>query len=179
MGLRPADLPFSEIKRPGTQQLEAYIFISSPGSVTPFHFDDEHNFLLQVRGSKTMHMWDARDPNVVTYQALERAYNGSPRNIPYKEELAAQGKRLSCDQVMACTCRSTIPTGCRTARRFPSPEYHLSLRRAGKGVDRALVQRKTEGRGWSPRPFQDAPVRDTAKYFAARAVRRSMRYLGR
>ncbi|MBC7490986.1 MAG: transcriptional regulator, partial [Novosphingobium sp.] len=33
---------------------EGFIFISSPGSVTPFHFDPEHNILLQVRGTKTM-----------------------------------------------------------------------------------------------------------------------------
>jgi len=172
--------PFSEIKRPGTQQLEAYIFISSPGSVTPFHFDDEHNFLLQVRGSKTMHMWDARDPNVVTYQALERAYNGSPRNIPYKEELAAQGQTFELRPGDGLHVPVHNPHWVQNG-----PEVSISLSITFRSA--ALVKESTvhwfnaklRERGWSPRPFQDAPVRDTAKYFAARAVRRSMRYLGR
>jgi hypothetical protein len=30
----------------------SYIFISSPGSITPFHFDRASNFLLQIKGSK-------------------------------------------------------------------------------------------------------------------------------
>ena len=27
-----------------------FIFVSSPGAVTPFHLDPEHNVLLQIRG---------------------------------------------------------------------------------------------------------------------------------
>lgn len=38
-----------QISRP-----EGYIFLSPPGSVTPAHVDHEHNFLLQVEGTKTM-----------------------------------------------------------------------------------------------------------------------------
>ncbi len=32
----------------------AFIFVSSPNSVTPAHFDIEHSLLMQVRGSKTV-----------------------------------------------------------------------------------------------------------------------------
>ena len=32
---------------------EAFIFITSPDSVTPFHMDPEHNILLQIEGNKT------------------------------------------------------------------------------------------------------------------------------
>ena len=31
---------------------EAFIFISSPNTVTPYHMDPEYNFLLQIRGTK-------------------------------------------------------------------------------------------------------------------------------
>ena len=36
----------------GMSQREGFIFLSAPGSVTPAHFDPEHNFLLQIRGQE-------------------------------------------------------------------------------------------------------------------------------
>ncbi|MEA2347529.1 MAG: hypothetical protein QOG62_1316 [Thermoleophilaceae bacterium] len=38
----------------GMRQREGFIFLSSPGSITPSHTDPEHNLLLQIRGSKCM-----------------------------------------------------------------------------------------------------------------------------
>lgn len=38
----------------GMRGEEGYIFLSAPGSVTPAHLDHEHNFLLQVEGTKTV-----------------------------------------------------------------------------------------------------------------------------
>ena len=34
--------------------LQGFIFVSSPGAVTPYHMDPEHNILLQIRGDKVM-----------------------------------------------------------------------------------------------------------------------------
>jgi hypothetical protein len=34
--------------------LESFIFVSAPGAVTPFHFDPEHNILVQIRGHKVL-----------------------------------------------------------------------------------------------------------------------------
>src|SRR6266571_8432328 len=44
--------PLSELIEPGMCEREAAIFVTSPGSVTPYHMDKEINFLLQIRGSK-------------------------------------------------------------------------------------------------------------------------------
>ena len=33
-------------------QVEAFVFLSSPGSMTPFHMDPEHNVLCQLRGTR-------------------------------------------------------------------------------------------------------------------------------
>src|SRR3546814_14217727 len=38
---------------------QGFIFVSSPGSITPYHFDPEHHILLQLRGSKVMTVWPA------------------------------------------------------------------------------------------------------------------------
>ena len=55
-------------------QREGYIFLSSPGAVTPLHMDPEHNFLLQIRGSKLLHMWDPWNRDVVTEEMLEEMH---------------------------------------------------------------------------------------------------------
>src|SRR5687768_13453804 len=43
---------------PGMRARQAFVFISSPGSITPYHIDHEYNFLLQIRGTKSMSIFD-------------------------------------------------------------------------------------------------------------------------
>ncbi len=61
---------------------KAFIFLSAPGSVTPSHFDPEHNFLLQVRGTKDMTVGRFPD-DAVEREELERYYGGGHRNVPW------------------------------------------------------------------------------------------------
>ena len=66
-----------------------FVFISSPGSVTPLHFDPEHNILLQVRGTKTMTIFAAR-------RRAGRAGAGAralPRRRPPQPALARRIRR--------------------------------------------------------------------------------------
>ena len=71
---------------------EGFIFLSSPGSVTPFHFDPEHNILLQVRGHKTMTVFPAANENLVAPEAHEAFHAGEQhRNLPWQDAFAAQG----------------------------------------------------------------------------------------
>jgi hypothetical protein len=80
--------PLSEQLRPGMCRREAFLFISSRAAVTPYHFDPEHNFLLQVRGRKTVHMWDPRNRAVMSEAALDNYYANvrSNRDQPYRDE---------------------------------------------------------------------------------------------
>ena len=64
---------------------EAFVFVSSPRAVTPFHLDPEHNFLFQIRGEKTIHAFDAADRLVVTERDLEKFFAGAHRNLNYEE----------------------------------------------------------------------------------------------
>jgi hypothetical protein len=43
-----------------------YLFISTSGSVTPYHMDREMNFLLQVRGNKEVLLWDPADEDILS-----------------------------------------------------------------------------------------------------------------
>lgn len=51
--------------------LRGFVFISAPPSVTPFHIDRENNFWLQIRGRKTIDVWDRDDRAVVAARDVE------------------------------------------------------------------------------------------------------------
>lgn len=68
---------------------EGFVFISSPHAVTPFHFDPEHNILLQIRGEKTMTVFPKDDERIVDPRAHEEFHLGRHhRNLEWREEFA-------------------------------------------------------------------------------------------
>ncbi len=72
---------------------EAFIFISSPNSVTPLHFDPEHNILLQLRGTKSMTIFPGDDEEIAPPDAHERLHSGAGhRNLHWDEQYAARGQ---------------------------------------------------------------------------------------
>ena len=70
---------------------QGYIFVSSPDAVTPYHFDPEHNILLQLRGTKTMVQFPAGDPFFAPDETHEGYHTGGPRNLVWRDELASGG----------------------------------------------------------------------------------------
>lgn len=63
---------------------QGYIFVSSPGSVTPFHMDPEHNILLQISGEKTMRLFPARLSETFAPEYLEDYHAGAAhRNLKF------------------------------------------------------------------------------------------------
>lgn len=73
----------------GARQRQAFIFVTSPGNVTPFHSDPELNFLLQVRGNKRMSLFDPADRDIVSAENSE-LYPGKHRNLPYEDGFEAK-----------------------------------------------------------------------------------------
>jgi Cupin-like domain len=69
------------------------IILSSPRRVTPYHMDGECNFLFQIRGSKTIYVFDGNDRSVVTEQELERYWNSDRNAADYKE--SSESKALA------------------------------------------------------------------------------------
>lgn len=66
---------------------QAFIFISSPNAVTPYHFDPEHNILLQVRGSKLMTQFPAGDARFAADSVHENYHTGGPRELTWDDAL--------------------------------------------------------------------------------------------
>jgi hypothetical protein len=65
------------------EDLQGFIFVSSAGSVTPFHFDAEENILVQIRGDKFVHIFDNGDRSLVPEENLELSPS-KHRNQPYR-----------------------------------------------------------------------------------------------
>ena len=75
-------VPLVDSQEGRMQDREGFVFLSAPGSVTPSHVDPEHNFLLQVRGTKDMNVGEF--PDAETQQLdLERFHGGGHRNIDH------------------------------------------------------------------------------------------------
>jgi len=89
-------LPVVTPRTGAMHQLEAFIFLSSPNSVTPLHFDPEHNILLQLRGMKTMTVFPQTDAEIAPGDAHERFYQGlAHRNLPWREDYAPRGRAFT------------------------------------------------------------------------------------
>jgi len=94
--------PLCERVRPGMRQRQAFLFISSREAFTPFHFDPDYNFLLQVRGQKTIYMWDPENRFVLPAAAIDNYYAGvvpgdpryANRDQRYRDEFMASAWKL-------------------------------------------------------------------------------------
>lgn len=52
-------------------QLEGFVFVSSAKATTPFHIDAEENILTQIRGSKSVHIFDNEDRSLISEEHME------------------------------------------------------------------------------------------------------------
>ncbi len=84
----------ADTKLTGLHKRSAFIFITSPHSVTPYHIDPEHNFLLQIRGEKTMYQFDQTNRELLPEALLEEKYYkaDSNRNLPFQDSFQAHAQ---------------------------------------------------------------------------------------
>jgi len=72
-------------------KIQGFVFVSSPQAVTPYHFDPEHNVLLQLRGSKTVTTFPAGDPAFAPDEVHESYHRGGARELAWDERFAKGG----------------------------------------------------------------------------------------
>jgi hypothetical protein len=87
--------PLSEESASEMLMREAFIFVSSPNTVTPYHMDPEYNFLLQIRGTKTIHIFDRNDPEILNELDFEKYLSDGFAQLEFKPEY--QAKAMSFD----------------------------------------------------------------------------------
>lgn len=75
---------------------EMTVFVTSPRGVTPFHMDHMQNLLLQVRGKKTVVVFDQNDRNLISHEARERFYGlGDQDAAVYRKDIPGREFRIA------------------------------------------------------------------------------------
>jgi Cupin-like domain len=153
---------------------EGFIFISSPGSVTPFHFDPEHNILLQIRGSKTMTVFAPGDEATAPAELHERFHLGQHhRNLPWKDEFADKGNAIALQPGEAIHVPVKAPHWVKNG-----PEVSVSLSITWRSdwsyaeADARAFNHVLRNIGVHPRNPAAFPSRNLGKSLAYRALRR-------
>lgn len=75
--------------------MQAFAFASATDAVTPFHFDPEHNILLQIRGDKQFTIFDQNDEELASAIAHEQFHMGEHhRNLSWQDRFADRGEAV-------------------------------------------------------------------------------------
>jgi hypothetical protein len=163
---------------PDMRSFESFLFVSSPGSVTPFHIDPECNFLLQVRGRKTVRMFPRDNPAILTEEELERFYAGATRNLICRDEQGATARVFDLLPGQGLHFPVTMPHWVQNG-----PEVSISFSvtfRTGSSDRREILYRINHHLrkiGWRPAPVGRAPWADQLKYITFDAARRARHLL--
>jgi hypothetical protein len=146
---------------------EGFIFISAPNSMTPSHVDPEHNFLLQVKGTKEMHVGRFDDP-VDEQLQLERVYLGGHRNLTHEPDSAQRFALAPGDGVYV------RPDAPHFVQNGPDPSISFSITWRTPATARASRVHRTNGRlrkvRLQPSPPGRSVARDKVKAYASSAA---------
>jgi hypothetical protein len=153
--------------------LQGFIFISSPNAVTPYHFDPEHNILLQIAGSKVMTQFPAGDARFAPDTTHETYHLGGPRELTWDDGFLPHGTEFALSPGDALFVPVMAP---HFVRNGPDSSISLSItwrsnwsyEESGARCFNSLLRR----RGFSPRQTQRWPGRNRGKDMAFRAYRR-------
>ena len=168
--------PLADPIEPGMCEREAAVFVSSPGSVTPYHMDHEINFLLQLKGTKTVSVFDADDPAVLADRELEEYFSGPAihRNLKFADEYQKRATVFELHEGLGLHIPTTAPHWVRNGDTVSvsfsaSFKTRASLRRGNVYRMNALLRRL----GMNPAPWKGSPTRDRLKDHAYRVLRRT------
>lgn len=139
---------------------ESFLFLSAPHAVTPVHFDPEHNFLLQIRGTKEVDVgrfpdraWELRE--------LNRYYDGGHRN------LVEIPPRSGVFYMKPGNGIYLYPWAPHWVYNGPQVSISISItfrtRRSQREEYASLFNRRLRRRGWSPLPAGESVPVDRAK----------------
>jgi hypothetical protein len=172
--------PLSEPIEPGMCEREAAIFVTSPGSVTPYHLDKEINFLLQLRGSKTISVFSASDREVLSEVELEKHFTGTAirRNMVFHERYQQRATIFELKAGYGIHIPTTDPhwikNGDAVSISFSNGfKTHASLQR---GMIYNLNGRMRK-MGLRPAPYGNGALRDTMKLQVLRVLNRAEKWL--
>lgn len=152
---------------------QGFVFISSPDAVTPYHFDPEHNILLQVKGSKVMTQFPAGDARFAPDEVHETYHSGGARELRWQDDFAAAGQEFPIGPGEALFVPVMAPHFVRNG-----PESSISLSITWRSdwsfaeADARGLNRVLRGLGLRPAAPGRWPRTNRVKAYAYRALRK-------
>lgn len=162
---------------PGMRRRQGFVFISSPGAVTPYHIDHEYNFLLQVRGKKVISIFES---SILSEQEIERFYRGEHRNLVFSEDHSAEARTFELAPGDGVHVPVNAPHYVRNGAEA-SVSFSITFR-TPDGDRRSCVYQVNDRMrrlGIDPRPVGAVPLLDRAKHLGYALYERARRRLGR
>jgi hypothetical protein len=160
--------------------LEGNVFVSSPGARKPLHMDPEHNFLLQIRGTKTVHVWDGRDRTLVPETMLEEfATTTDWAGVPVRRDGRAPTRSFHLEPGTGLYFPVQWPHAVENGTEVASTSFSVTFRSAQSRRAETIRQfnAKWRRRGRSPRPPGTSALADGLKVLAMRTARGLKRLL--
>lgn len=152
---------------------QGFIFVSSPRSVTPYHFDPEHNILLQIRGTKVMTQFPAGHTRFVPDTAHETYHSGGPRELKWDDRFLDHGTEFPLSPGEALFVPVMAP---HFVKNGPSPSVSLSITWRSewsyRESDARILNAMLRERGFAPKAPGRWPQQNYAKAYAFRALRK-------
>lgn len=152
---------------------QGFIFVSSPGSVTPYHFDPEHNILLQIRGTKVMTQFPAGDTRFVPDEAHETYHSGGPRELKWDDAMLEHGTAFALNPGEALFVPVMAP---HFVRNGPAPSVSLSITWRSewsyRESDARILNAMLRARGFVPKAPGRFPAQNYAKAYTFRMLRK-------
>ncbi len=173
MGLLEEIRPEIEAATGAMLKPQGFIFVSSPNSMTPYHFDPEHNILLQIRGTKVMTQFPAGDTRFVPDEAHETYHTGGPRELKWDDAMLAHGTEFPLAPGEALFVPVMAP---HFVRNGTAPSVSLSITWRSEWSYRESDARTFNAilreRGLTPRAPGRFPQQNYAKAYAYRVMRK-------
>ena len=168
---------FNSLLDAGFEQVEGFLFVSSPNSTTPFHLDSEDNFFVHVHGEKFFTIMDNTDRSIVSDDEIERSMT-KHRNLAYDESFAKKGREFHLLAGDGCYVPYQWPHWVRTADSFSiSMAITWKTREVRRLNDLHFFNSMLRGIGLPQQPPGRQPVRDALKLAFYRTVTTAIRPL--
>lgn len=169
-----AELDHLVIPRTGPMlTIQGYIFVASPRSMTPYHFDPEHNILLHLKGQKRMTVYPSGDVAYAPQVEHERYHAGGHRGLPWHDAYAGKGFVADLPPGQAVLVPVMAPHFVET---FDEPAVSLSITWRSewsyREAEAHAANRWLRARGLSPSMPPRWPGHARAKTLAWRAARK-------
>lgn len=161
------------VKTGRMMKTQGFVFVSSPNAVTPYHFDPEHNILLQLAGGKAMTVFRAGDAQFAPDKVHESYHTGGARELAWSDGLACHGQTFQLDPGEAIYVPVMAP---HFVKNGPVPSISLSITWRSEWsfaeADARAFNSLLRKWGMEPRAPGRWPARNRGKAIAWRLLRR-------